>query len=343
MKLGYVKIYRQLQDHWLYQEKPFCPLAAWVDLITRANHKTVKLRFDRELITLQRGQFITSTVRLADHWGWSRTKVSNFLETLEKDGMIKKVSDRRKTTITLCNYTYWQEAPTTVEQVEHHNEAALQLEESTPGTAHQPLKDTDKNDNHEKQDNQDNNQKNALHDYMDDSYTADGGSAALLLQMGQMGDRAGNQAGNLAGNLAVNRATPLSPSLSQVAGNLTGDLAGNLAKTPSQGIPEVDDYQWEKRYRAIVDLYHEYLEDELYRVIKLTDKRKAAMRARWQEYYEKDRRCNPLYVFERLFQITSECEFLLGYSDRGWKASFDWLLEEKNMKAVLHNKYASYY
>lgn len=52
--------------------------------------------------------FITSIRKLSKVFWWSNTKVSNFLNLLEKDNMIKHKKDTKKTIITIVNYSKYQ-------------------------------------------------------------------------------------------------------------------------------------------------------------------------------------------------------------------------------------------
>lgn len=64
----------------------------------------------------------------------------------------------------------------------------------------------------------------------------------------------------------------------------------------------------------------------------LTQKRQQALKARRQGGYEKR-------DFERLFCKAQASSFLRGENYRGWKADFDWLINEPNMKKVLGGFY----
>jgi DNA replication protein DnaD len=57
-----------------------------------------------ELVFVNRGSFITSEIKLMQRWGWGKEKTRNFLKMLQDDGMIIKISDRKKTTIIILNY-----------------------------------------------------------------------------------------------------------------------------------------------------------------------------------------------------------------------------------------------
>lgn len=121
MQHGWIKLHRKIQDHWVYKEKrTFSKYEAWLDLIFMANHKQNKALIDGELVTIERGQFITSIRKLCDKWSWSNTKVNNFLNVLESDGMITKESDTKKTVISLANYGIYHDNESEKTSQEHH-------------------------------------------------------------------------------------------------------------------------------------------------------------------------------------------------------------------------------
>lgn len=128
---GWISLHRRIQDHWLWKEKPFDKRSAWIDILLMANHKENKFLLSNELIEIERGSFITSEVKLAERWGWSRTKVRSFLELLEKDNMIIKISDNKKTTLTVVNYSDYQDIETTKEQQKNSNETSKEQQKNT--------------------------------------------------------------------------------------------------------------------------------------------------------------------------------------------------------------------
>lgn len=108
-KQGYIKLYRQIQDCWLWTSpEPFDERSAWIDLLMLANHADKTTMFDKKLITVKRGQRITSVRLLAERWHWGRTRTLNFLKNLEADKMIVREADSRKTLITIVNYGKFQ-------------------------------------------------------------------------------------------------------------------------------------------------------------------------------------------------------------------------------------------
>ena len=109
MNGGWIKIYRKIQEHWIWKSsEKFDKRSAWIDLLLLVNHKEEKVRFDNDFIIVERGQIITSLEKLADRWKWSRHKVSDFLDRLEWDGMLVQVRDRKKTLISIENYDNFQ-------------------------------------------------------------------------------------------------------------------------------------------------------------------------------------------------------------------------------------------
>lgn len=106
---GWIKLHRKIQEHWLYQEKrKFSRFEAWIDLLMMMNHEDSKVILGNEIIEVKRGQRITSIRQLCERWRWSNTKVTQFLELLQNDGMAIIESDRKKTVITIVNYDFYQ-------------------------------------------------------------------------------------------------------------------------------------------------------------------------------------------------------------------------------------------
>lgn len=120
MGRGWIKLHRKIQDHWIYQEeRTFSRYESWLDLIMLANHKDNKTLIDGELITVEKGSFITSKRKLSIRWKWSNTKVDNFLKLLEQDGMIEQKSDTKKTVVTIVKYEVYHELE---KEKRHENE-----------------------------------------------------------------------------------------------------------------------------------------------------------------------------------------------------------------------------
>ena len=106
---GWISIYRQIQNNWIWESKePFDKRSAWIDLLLMVNHKDEKILFDNKIMEIKKGQRVTSIKQLAERWRWSRHKVSDFLNLLEQDTMLKQARDNKKTLISVANYEKYQ-------------------------------------------------------------------------------------------------------------------------------------------------------------------------------------------------------------------------------------------
>ena len=139
---GWVTLHRSIQDHWLWDDKPFSKGQAWLDLVMMASHKDNKFVLGNELIQVSRGQFITSELKLMERWGWGKSKTRAFLQLLQDDGMIVKKSDRKKTTVNIVNYSDYQDLETTDKPRTDHNQTDNRL-----------ITDTINNENNENNEN----------------------------------------------------------------------------------------------------------------------------------------------------------------------------------------------
>ncbi len=112
--------------------EPFSDTEAWIDLIMMANHKPARVYN----VPVGRGQTLTSQVKLAKRWNWSRGKVRRFLKRLktghETVQRTVQQTDRGHTLITICNYDRYQgdfsqggpaTGPATGHDVEHGSDS----------------------------------------------------------------------------------------------------------------------------------------------------------------------------------------------------------------------------
>ena len=136
---GWIKIYRDIRMNILWNEKPFDKKSAWIDILLMANHKDNEFLLGLEKAKVKRGEFITSESKLMLQWKWSKTRVRNFLKFLEDENMIIKKSDKKKTTISVVNYSKYQDAETSARPQEDHKKPTTE-----------PRKDTNNNDKNEK-------------------------------------------------------------------------------------------------------------------------------------------------------------------------------------------------
>ncbi len=80
-------------------------------------------------------------------------------------------------------------------------------------------------------------------------------------------------------------------------------------------------------YAEIVELYNSICVS-LNPIVKLTDKRKQSIGARYREY-----NCD-IETFKTLFQKVQSSPFLKGDNQKGWQADFDWLMKPKSLSKI---------
>ena len=104
---GFIKLDRNIFDHWIFQDAE--KFRAFVDLIQLARWKDEKLLIGNDVVTVPRGSYYTSELKLAERWKWGRDKTRSFLSLLEKEKMIRKKGTPKGTMITISNYREYQD------------------------------------------------------------------------------------------------------------------------------------------------------------------------------------------------------------------------------------------
>jgi len=141
MRGGWVKVYRQLRDHWLWKRERFTWGQAWIDLLLRAAHKDRKVRQGNQLVTEKRGQVLVSQRQLVSQWGWARNTIAHFLRVLNSDEMLShEVSHGPEggyTLITILNYERYQGSDEEGDEQELSHE--LSHARATPEPRAEPL------------------------------------------------------------------------------------------------------------------------------------------------------------------------------------------------------------
>lgn len=113
---GWISIYRKIQDHELWQDKPFSRGQAWIDILLMVNYRDEETLFDGNVINIKRGSKLTSVRKLCERWGWSNSKIIKFLKLLQAEKMLTYTSDKKKTVITVVNYGLYQNENTVKRQ-----------------------------------------------------------------------------------------------------------------------------------------------------------------------------------------------------------------------------------
>lgn len=145
---GWIKLHRKIYDCWIWQEKPFDKGRAWIDLLLLAMHRDKKLLIDNEVLVIPRGSYMTSILKLAERWGWSRCKVMRFLNLLENEQMLNTKRTPKGTLVTIVKYEEYQIIGTTDDTtVDTSNETPSDTTDETPHeTQKKNIKNIYKND-----------------------------------------------------------------------------------------------------------------------------------------------------------------------------------------------------
>lgn len=104
-----------------------------------------------------------------------------------------------------------------------------------------------------------------------------------------------------------------------------------VAEPPSQNPESIEDTKETIPYQEIMELFNGVCVS-FPKVTKMTEKRKKAIKARFNNGYT-------LEDFRRAFETAEKSEFLKGNNDRNWRADFDWLTNENNLAKTLEGKY----
>lgn len=145
---GYIKLYRDIRDHWIWDEKPYDKGRAWIDLLMMVNHEDKKIKIDNTIVPVKRGMTITSLRKLADRWGWSIGKVSRFLDLLEQELMLRQERNTKRTTLSIVNYGDYQDLRNT--------------KRNSHGTLAEQSRNTDGNKQYTKKNEEDTKEENPL-------------------------------------------------------------------------------------------------------------------------------------------------------------------------------------
>lgn len=117
MDKGWISVHRKIRDcKYIWDDKPFSRGQAWIDLLLMVNHEDKEILFNGCYRKIERGQTLTSVVKLSDQWGWSRKKTTNFLNALKMAHMVDLKSDNKSTTVTVINYGVYQDMGAAKEQ-----------------------------------------------------------------------------------------------------------------------------------------------------------------------------------------------------------------------------------
>ena len=111
MRTTWFAVDRDIQNHWVWENKPFAYGQAWIDLLLMARYADGKALVKGRLQDRKAGTAYVSIGFLAERWGWSKNKVRHFLKLLEDDKMVHTEGTAEGTALTIENWTIYQGQP----------------------------------------------------------------------------------------------------------------------------------------------------------------------------------------------------------------------------------------
>ena len=127
---GWIKIHRRLSDNPIWTCEPFTRGQAWIDLLMLANYEDSFFYVRNIKVDVKRGQVAWSEPKLAERWGWSRTKLRKFLKDLEKEQQLIQQKNNVTQIITIIKYEEYQNKE---QQQDSRKTAARRIKEDKEG------------------------------------------------------------------------------------------------------------------------------------------------------------------------------------------------------------------
>jgi len=106
MVAGWIKLHRQLLDHWVMTEPE--AMIVWIRFLLEANHSPKKRMLNGALVEIKRGQLIFGLEAFSARSGVSISKLRRYLKLLQSDGMIDRLKTAKYSIITIASFDSYQ-------------------------------------------------------------------------------------------------------------------------------------------------------------------------------------------------------------------------------------------
>ena len=108
--LGWVCLYRDIQDHWIWEDLKY--FRWWVTILMNVNHEEKKFPVGDQIFLCNPGQSFRSIDKWTELFNCSKKTTMKFFDMLKKDNMILTETigsgNRRKHLLTVCNWSKYQ-------------------------------------------------------------------------------------------------------------------------------------------------------------------------------------------------------------------------------------------
>lgn len=113
---GWISIYRDIQDHWTWQDPKY--FKWWVTILLNVNHEAKQFPIGTKMFVCNPGQSFRSIEQWTDMFSCSKKTTIKFFKMLEDDQMISTETigsgNRRKHLLTVVNWDKYQKKETEV-------------------------------------------------------------------------------------------------------------------------------------------------------------------------------------------------------------------------------------
>jgi hypothetical protein len=116
---GYVKLFRKIQDNFLWKERrEFSKAEAWIDILMEAQYKKDPqiVVFGMKTLEQNYGECLKSNVTWSRRWHWSEPKVRRFIKMLQEMNQIRSKSEGFTTRLSIVNYRIYDECRRTSDE-----------------------------------------------------------------------------------------------------------------------------------------------------------------------------------------------------------------------------------
>ena len=124
---SWIKIYRKLESHWIWNDKPEY-LKIWIGLLLRTKWTPARIRQGTGYLNLQRGELAIGLHEFADYCKVGVGFVRKFLKLAENDGMISVKSNKHGTIVKVIKYNDLQSRGNQSEQEPNKNRTRTEQE-----------------------------------------------------------------------------------------------------------------------------------------------------------------------------------------------------------------------
>ena len=141
MNKGFISLHRKILESPLVKmsiKKSY--FEAFILLLMKCNYRDKKVLIGARAFEVKRGSCITSQKKLMLEFNWGISRLRNFLELYEKEGMIKVESFSTHTYLTISNYDTYQK----IESEVNHKQTTSKLQVKTTNNSNNINKDNKK-------------------------------------------------------------------------------------------------------------------------------------------------------------------------------------------------------